>query len=67
MNGKKARAIRKNIEALGKSVRGVAYENQMHNKFTPFNAKTGMGGKQLFTTKRVANCGRSLYQQAKGV
>ena len=67
MNGKKARAIRKTSGKNGASIKQVAYENQMHNKFTPFNAKTGMGGKQLFTTKRVANCGRSLYQQAKGV
>ena len=65
MNGKKARAIRKNIEALGKNVRDAVYENQMHNKFTRFDPKTGLGGKQLFTRKLVKTCGRNIYQQTK--
>lgn len=65
MNGKKARAIRKTSGKNGASIKQVAYENQMHNKFTRFDPKTGLGGKQLFTRKLVKTCGRSLYQQFK--
>lgn len=63
MNGKKARAIRKNIEALGKNVREVAYTKTMHSKhlFKP----DGSVFMQLFTTKRTTECGRSAYKQAK--
>lgn len=65
MNGKKARAIRKSVKNNGVDVKQVAYKNQMHNKFTRFDPKTGLGGKQLFTRKLVKTCGRSLYQQFK--
>lgn len=63
MNGKKARAIRKNVEALGKNVREVAYAKTMHAKrlFNP----DGSVFMQLFTTKRTEHCGRSMYKQAK--
>lgn len=63
MNGKKSRAIRKSVENNGVDVTQVAYTNKMHDKrlYNP-NGSVFM---QLFTTKRIVSCGRSLYQQAK--
>ena len=64
MNGKKARAIRKNIEALGKNVREVSYIKTLHPHKQLFNPD-GSFFMTLFTTKRTERCGRSLYKRAK--
>lgn len=63
MNGKKARAIRKSLENNGVNIKQVAYQKTMHAKrlYNP----DGSVFMQLFTTKRVDGCGRSIYQQAK--
>lgn len=63
MNGKKARAIRKSLENNGVNVKQVAYEKTMHKKW--LHKPDGSIFMQLFTTKRVEGCGRSIYQQSK--